>query len=445
MTFLFIVGLVPGTIPAAIAEMSESTSPEKTQSMSKCTPAPPNDAAQSVKARYKERCVDVDGAAVEPRDAPDTSKPASALSAEDRHESSLAIAENAQGTYLLRKLLLGRQFQIFGRVEGDLAAYHIPSFVDQRGAEIRRLRIGIAGLNPWFENLSYKLEFDLADGSYSISDAYITADFGKRGRLTFGNQDGSQSLSASTGSLSQLFMESPLAVEAFTLDKRVGIGYDRLGQRSGVHLLVFGRNLNSDAKHQGLAGRVYFNPHRSRTGIWHVGASIIYEDISDATRLESRPESHVTDIRLVDTGWFDDVKTDRRLGVEFAGATGSFTTRIEALWNDWERDDGSHNRFKGAYIEGGYFITGEPFRYVNGKFVRPRLQGTNSALEFAYRLSWVDLNDGDVPGGEQLNAGLALNYYPRPDLRGQLNLIHVDSDQPDSDGLLFQARLQFNW
>lgn len=368
-----------------------------------------------------------------------------ALSAENRHDSSLAIAENIQGTNLLRQLLLGRQFQFFGRIEGDIAFYRIPSFTDEDGAEIRRFRVGVAGLNPWFKNLSYKLEFDLADGSSSISDAYIIVDFGKRGTLTFGNQDGSQSLSASTGSLSQLFMESPLPIEASGLNKRVGIGYDRFGQRSGVHLLVFGRDLNSDAKHQGLSGRAYFNPHRSRAGVWHVGASIIYEDISDATRLASRPESHVTDIRLVDTGWIEDVKTDRRLGIEVAGATGSFTTRLEVMWNDWERDDGSHNRFRGAYLEGGYFITGQPFRYRNGKFVRPRLQGKNAALEVAYRLSWLDLNDGDIQGGEQRNAGLAFNYYPRPDIRGQLNLIYVDTDQPESDGVLFQARLQFNW
>jgi len=370
---------------------------------------------------------------------------AAALSAENRNDSSLAIAENIQGTNLLRQLLLGRQFQFFGRIEGDIAFYRIPSFTDQDGAELRRFRVGVAGLNPWFKNLSYKLEFDLADGSSSISDAYIIVDFGKRGTLTFGNQDGSQSLSASTGSLSQLFMESPLPIEASGLNKRVGIGYDRFGQRSGVHLLVFGRDLNSDAKHQGLTGRAYFNPHRSRAGVWHVGASIIYEDISDATRLDSRPESHVTDIRLVDTGLIEDVKTDRRLGIEVAGATGSFTTRLEVIWNDWERDDGSHNRFRGAYLEGGYFITGQPFRYRNGKFVRPRLQGKNAAWEVAYRLSWLDLNDGDIQGGEQRNAGLALNYYPRPDLRGQLNLIYVNSDQPDSDGALFQARLQFNW
>jgi len=367
------------------------------------------------------------------------------LPAEDRQETSLAISENAQGTFLLRELLLGRQFKFFGKVEGDAATYSIPLLTDQDGGELRSLRVGIAGLNPWFESISYKLEFDLSDGSSSISSAYITADFGDKGSLTIGNQDGSQSLSASTGRLSQLFMESPLPIEAFGLDKRVGISYERYRQRYGLYGLVFGQDLNSDAKHRGVAARAFFNPYRSSGGIWHVGLSLVREDIRDTARLSSRPESHLTDIKLMDTGDFEDVKSDRRLGLEVAGATGSFTTRFEAMLKHWKRLDDSRNRFRGAYLEGGYFITGEPFRYVRGKFVRPNLQGSGGAWELAYRLSWIDLNDGDVNGGEERNLGLALNYYPRADFRAQINLIQVNSDQPDGDGLLLQGRLQFNW
>ena len=360
-------------------------------------------------------------------------------------ETSLAISENAQGAHLLRKMLLGKQFALFGKVEGEIALYDIPSFQDQSGGDLRSLRVGIAGLNPWFENISYKLEFDLTDGSSSISSAYVTADFAGKGFLTIGNQDGSQSLSASTGGLSQLFMESPLPIEAFGLGKRVGISYERYGRRYGLYGLVFGRDLNTDAKHKGATVRAFFNPYRTRGGMWHLGLSFVREDIEDTARLSSRPESHVTDIKLVDTGPFDDVKSDHRVGVEVAGAAGPFTTRIEAMVNEWRRHDGSRNRFHGAYLEGGYFLTGQPFRYVRGKFVRPQLPGGEVAWELGFRWSWLDLNDGDVEGGEERNLGLALNCYPRPNLRGQFNLIQVNSDRPGSDGWLFQARLQFNW
>ena len=373
------------------------------------------------------------------------SRNAGSTTEKSHDQASLAISENTQGAFLLRDLLLGRQFQLFGKLEGEIALYDIASFVEQSGGEFRSFRVGIAGLNPWLENISYKLEFDLTDGDSSISSAYINADFGGLGFLTVGNQDGSQSLSASTGRLSQLFMESPLPIEAFGLGKRVGISYERHGERYGLYGLVFGRDLNTDAKHKGVAARAYYNPVRSRGGVWHLGLSLIRENIRDTARLSSRPESHVTDIKLVDTGAFEDVASDRRLGFELAGARGSLTTRAEVMLNHWKRQDGSRNRFKGAYIEGGYFLTGQPFRYVRGKFVRPQLDSSRSAWELAFRWSWLDLNDGDVEGGEERNLGLALNYYPRPDLRGQLNLIHVNSDRPGSDGWLLQGRLQFNW
>ena len=366
---------------------------------------------------------------------------------DDPHQDpSITIAENAQDAFLLRRLLKGRQFTFFGRLEGEFALYDIPALADEDGAELRRFRLGLAGLNPWFENISHKVEFDYSDGSGNISDAYFAIDLGQRGSLTIGNQDGSLSLSASTGSLSQLFMESPLPISAFGLSKRVGVAYDRFAERTGIHLLLFGRDFNDkEAAHSGLTLRAYVNPYRSAGGVWHLGASVVRENFDEGAHLRARPESFVTDIRLVDTGVREDVERSTRLGIEAAGALGSFTTRLELLANEWQRLDGPRNRFAGAYLEGGYFLTGEPFSYRDGKFVRPALERGQNAWELAYRYSWVDLNDGDVQGGEERNLGLALNYYPAPRARGQLNLIQVNSAPVGGDGLLFQARIQLNW
>ena len=51
----------------------------------------------------------------------------------------------------------------------------------------------------------------------------------------------------------------------------------------------------------------------------------------------------------------------------------------------------------------------------------------------------------DLQGGEQRNAGLALNYYPRPNLRCMFNLIQVNSEVPGGDGPFAQVRVQLNW
>jgi phosphate-selective porin OprO/OprP len=367
------------------------------------------------------------------------------LPEENRNNASLAIAENVQDADLLRFLLEGRQLIIFGRLEGEFALYDIPALNGESGPDLRRFRIGLAGVQPWWENISYKFELELSRGSVDLSSMYVNFDFAARGALTVGNQDVTQNLSANTGSLSQLFMEAPLPVTAFSLTQRLAISYDWESERSALHAMVFGKDPNIDIGDRGWAARAVFSPYRSETGIWHVGGSVVREKVDGETRLASRPESHVTDIRFLDTGNLSDVEQRTAYSIELAGANGPFTGRLEAFRTDWDRSDGRRNRFLGAYWEGGYFLTGQSFRYRLGKFVRPRLDEEQVAWELGLRLSWTDLNDDDVQGGEERNAGVALNCYPRPNLRGQFNLIQVNSDRPASDGPLVQARLQFNW
>jgi phosphate-selective porin OprO/OprP len=367
------------------------------------------------------------------------------LSADNRNNASLAVAENVQDASLLRFLLEGRQLFFFGRLEGEFALYDIPALDGENGADLRRFRVGLAGVQPWWENVSYKLELDLNSDGVDLSSMYVSFDFAARGALTVGNQDVTQNLSANTGSLSQLFMEAPLPATAFSLTQRLAISYDWESEQSALHTMVFGKDPNIDIGDRGWAARAVFSPYRSETGIWHVGGSVVWENVDGETRLASRPESHVTDIRFLDTGNLSDVEQRTAYSIELAGANGPFTGRLEAFRTEWDRTGGRRNRFVGAYWEAGYFLTGQSFRYRLGKFVRPKLDDGQVAWELGLRLSWTDLNDGAVKGGEQRNAGVALNCYPRPNLRGQFNLIQVNSDRPGGDGPLLQARLQFNW
>jgi len=364
---------------------------------------------------------------------------------DDRHTASTAASENLMDEHLLRELMHGRQLIFFGRLEPELAMYHVPALMGESGPGLRRFRMGIAGINPRWENISYKFELDLTDSNNTLAGAYLNWDWRQYGALTLGYQDVVQNLSAQTGSLSQLFMEAPQPVDTFSLSKRLGISYDLFGERSGIHAMAFGRDPNNDNDTRGYAGRAYFNPHRSGHGIFHLGGALVWENLDETVRLRSRPESHVTDVRLVDTGTFNDVDTQIHFSLEAAGAKRAFTTRMELFQTYWERTDGSRNTFNGAYWEGGYFLTGQSFNYRQGKFVRPHLIGPEGAWELGLRLSWVELNDADVNGGEERNAGIAVNYYPRSNLRGQFNFIQVNADQPGGDGYLAQWRLQWNW
>ena len=65
---------------------------------------------------------------------------------QSRDDASMQLAEDSHSAYTLRTLLLGRNYVFFGRVEGDYALYwgDIPS--SENGGDLRRLRVGVAGL-----------------------------------------------------------------------------------------------------------------------------------------------------------------------------------------------------------------------------------------------------------------------------------------------------------
>ena len=178
-----------------------------------------------------------------------------------------------------------------------------------------------------------------------------------------------------------------------------------------------------------------------------LGASLVHEKMDREVRYRTRPESHVTDIRLVDTGEYSDVDYQSIMGAEIAGALGGFTARLEGFASRWDRAGSGENKFYGAYLELSQFLTGQEARYRDGKFIRPHIAEGEKAWEAGLRASWVDLNDRDVRGGIQKNAGFALNWYPRSFFRGQVNLIYysADRDSGNESGWIAQTRVQISF
>jgi len=367
------------------------------------------------------------------------------LPKENREELSDEIAENTQDAITLKRLLLGRSYTFFARVEGDYASYFDGILSDEDGFRLRRVRVGMVGVLT--DNLSYKGEFDLTDGSNNFSDFYLKWDTLKHGSFVVGNQRVAQNLSAMTGSVSLLFMERPLPVTSFSLKRRLAVSQDFYLNKFGVHGVLFTKDPNNDAGKIGASLRVITNPIRTDGGLAHLGFSLVREKLDRDARYSTRPESKVTDISLVDTGNFADVEYQNIAGIEVAGALGSSTLRAELFASRWERTGSRKNDFHGAYIEFGKFLSGQDYRYRDGKFIRPRIEDGEMAWEVALRASWVDLNDKDVRGGEQKNLGFALNWYPRHNIRALFNLIYYDAerDTGDENGWIAQVRLQLTW
>jgi len=342
--------------------------------------------------------------------------------------------------------LTKRDIIFFGRLELDGAYYSSGVLDDDSGFEIRRFRVGLAGAVPIWPGWNYKLEFDLTDGENTLSDAYLSWRFKKWGTVRIGNQKVAQTLSGQTSSLSTTFMERPLPVLAFTLSRRVGLGWDTHLKKLGANITVFAGDPNEGVGSEGWAARGYFNPTRGKFHVIHVGGSFMQLSSESDARIGTRPESNVTDTYLVDTGIWPAVDTSSALGLELAGAKGPVTFKSEFYRTAWSRSDSDNPKFKGWYAQASWFLTGEMAHYRDGKFIRPNVLSKNGAWEVAFRFSTINLNDEDVQGGTEQNLAFAINWYSPTHWRFMANVIKVNADDGpygEQNPWIAQVRAQY--
>jgi phosphate-selective porin OprO/OprP len=342
--------------------------------------------------------------------------------------------------------LTNRNIIFFGRLELDGAYYSSGALKDDSGFSVRRFRLGLAGRVKIWPGWNYKLEFDLTDRENSLSDAYLSWRSEKWGTFRIGNQKVAQTLSGQTSTLTETFMERPLPVLAFTLQRRLGLGWDTHLRNLGANITAFFGDPNEGVGSQGWAARGYFNPSKGQGHVFHVGGSIMQLSSDADAQFRARPESHVSNIRLVDTGIWSDVGTSSAIGLELAGSRGPVTIQSEFYRTEWARSDGDNPRFKGWYAEASWFLTGEMARYHDGRFIRPTILGDRGAWEVAFRFSTIDLIDEDVQGGTQRNLSFGVNWYSRIHWRFMANLIKVrakDGPFGEQNPWIAQVRAQY--
>lgn len=342
--------------------------------------------------------------------------------------------------------LTKRNIIFFGRLELDGAWYSSGVLEDDSGFSMRRFRLGLAGRVRIWPGWNYKVEVDLTDGENNLSDVYLSWRSEKWGTFRIGNQKVAQTLSGQTSSLTIPFMERPLPILAFTLQRRLGLGWDTQLKKVGANITVFAGDPNQGVGSHGWAARGYFNPIKKPSGVFHVGGSFMQIATDGDAQISARPESHVTDIQLVDTGPWSDVGTSSALGLEMAGSRGPVTLSSEFYRTQWSLSEGDSPKFHGWYAEASWFLTGEMAHYRDGKFIRPTILGDRGAWEVAFRFSAADLNDEEIQGGKQRNLSFGVNWYSKTHWRFMGNLIKVRADDGPygkQDPWIAQLRVQY--
>ena len=341
----------------------------------------------------------------------------------------------------------GWSFKPRGRLMYDFGYVSSPGDISNKGLgisnEVRRARLGLEGTVPG--GFGYKFELDFAAGDVEFADAFLNY---KKGPwdFTVGQHNNFQSLDELTSSLHSSFIERAAFTDAFGFERRVGVSaqYSKgalLAQAGLFSDSITDLNaIGDDNNSYSVDGRLVYAPLMGSSQL-HFGASAhhrVLNDAGESVRYRQRPAIHTTDVRFVDTGNIAGAEKETGLGLEAAGIFGPFHVASEAYWQKVSRSFGEDPTFFGAYVEGGYFFTGESRGYKGGKFDRVKVKngfdkGGWGALGMNLRWDHLDLVDEGFVGGTQNAFQASLNWKPTDYLLFGLNAAHILYDDAAID------------
>lgn len=357
-----------------------------------------------------------------------------------------------------------RQIQtvkIGGRIMMDAAAYDSDEADLSSGSEFRRMRLFAKGKVD--EDWGYKVQYDFtSEGNEGIRDAYIEyTGFPDIAVLRLGNSSVPGSMEDYGSSKYLTFMERGLPILAFVPSpRRIGIAADHSGNTWSAVAGVYGEDPavdESEDESSTVAVRLTCAPVKDDVNVLHLGVFGQYREMGgrDEVRFRARPEGHVDDTRLIDSGSISNVNGYATYGLEAAWVRGPFSLQGEYVGVNVDREEGSSINMDGFYVYGSAFITGESRNYdaSTGLFGRTRPKnelgsGGIGAWEVAARYSSLDLDD-EIEMGKEQNITVGLNWYATSHVRFMINYVHADFEggpgMEDMEANIVQARAQVDF
>ena len=337
--------------------------------------------------------------------------------------------------------------------------------------QFRRIRLGAQG--TLLNNGIYRLEFDLGNPSrFNYRDVYVGFEhlpFFQT--LLIGNQKRPLGLDTWNSNQHVLFLERPLALNAFNPNfRRIGIqsyGHsenDRWNWQYGLFELQdikeFGHYLGDSTQfsyNARFTGTPWYDEVSGGRGYLHLGvsnmvattdpnANPLSTDVNQS-RFSVRPELQ-TSSSWLDTGTIAGVKDFNVTGLESVLNVGSLQVTGEYMTTVVDRQNNSNLNFQGGYVQAAYFLTGEHEAWDReaGRLLRPKplekfflvRKGNGDigrgwgAWQVAARWSTLSLNDKDIHGGCEDNWTLGLNWYWTPYSKVVFNMVdgHIRDRAP---------------
>jgi phosphate-selective porin OprO/OprP len=322
------------------------------------------------------------------------------------------------------------------------------------GEEIRRAYLGVRGM-AW-QDWDYILIIDFAKSTVHLRDVFISYTGFKPWTIRIGNMKEPLSIDHLLNDTNITFMERALPVNAFILDRRIGVNVNTYGQLAGLTSYTVSTGLfGVEPGHQptsnyddgyALDGRFTAAYLPRENQLIHLGVSgtVRKADSNKLLTFSSQPESNVTNVTFVNTGTVHNVDYYKLYDLEFVLQNGSLSFQGEYIWTDVLRQDSTKKAqskivpvdnpnliYKGWYIYGSYFLTGEarPYDKSAGTFNAIKPCHDYGAWEIALRYSDVNLTSHPIIGGQEHNIAFALNWYVNEYVRFDANYIKVYANQ----------------
>lgn len=321
-----------------------------------------------------------------------------------------------------------------GRMQWDFGGFTGSETPLGAGTELRRGRIKSYGTvyGVW----DYKLEVNFdPDGDVSVTDGWIRYSGFDQVTISLGHQKVPFSQQSMTSSNWQVFQERA-QIDAF-IDtseegrRRVGGIVGSYGSHWNASAGFFAEGIGTSGtgsnEDWGTASRVVAVPMISKDRLLTLGGSVYYRKFEQTSslRYKYRPEAHLADTPLVDTGTISDAESTLMFNAESSFIWGPVHAQGEYTSSRVERAGRSTVRFDGWYAQAGYFITGESrnFAIKSAKFKRIKPSRKIGAWELAVRYSKLDLEDEDILGGRQTGITAGLNWWVNQNIMFRFNYV----------------------
>jgi phosphate-selective porin OprO/OprP len=341
-----------------------------------------------------------------------------------------------------------RYLRFGGRIHYDVARFDDDVTLLEDEQDFRRAR---AILRARYDDWEFRADYDvgIVEGWRNL---YVRYRGWNRKRLTIGNQVAPFSLDDLASSNDLAFLERSLT-SALSPGMLTGISLRTWGDDWSATAGVFGDELSDldrrTVEGTSVIGRVTWAPIRKKRRVLHLGLAQEYRsvDSNEEVRIRARPESRLTDERLVNTDRLPGVDALWTTGLEFMGILDNL--RLQSEYMRMGLSGGANEAdLTGGYVQAGWVVTGERYRYSRSRGVPTaiRPKGDWGALEVSARYSTLDLEDGPVTGGKQSQITAAVSWYMNEQLRFSVNYSLYDAspnlDGIDEDGSILMFRFQ---